>query len=278
MFKLKPRTRFLGQNPLSYPSTEGPKILYGCLQILNISPEKFKVIADHAQTCLIGEKLYLYNSTSPERKAGVVFNLVGSLRGMVYEDKYVPVEKLSEDEKVDAQKIMASAFDHLDDAESIENEASIANFVPRFSNANDANSSSSPGTENAADCTFGFWNMNGESDNASSSSIPRHLSPVYSFGPGFIDTFSLFTTDNMDILSQGIDYPILSRAGSEDFGENQLRQFLIERHSDETPAARDNQMTGTSVPPSTVARQRWRMAIKIVAFGDIQARKKQRLQ
>lgn len=74
--------------------------MYGCLQILNISPEKFKVIADHAQTCLIGEKLYLYNSTSPERKAGVVFNLVGSLRGMVYEDKYVPVEKLSEDEKV----------------------------------------------------------------------------------------------------------------------------------------------------------------------------------
>lgn len=53
---------------------------------------------------------------------------------------------------VDAHEIMPISFEHLDDAETIENEASsIANYVPRFSNANDVDSLSSSRTKNAPD-------------------------------------------------------------------------------------------------------------------------------
>lgn len=64
---------------------------------------------------------------------------------------------------------MASAFLDLDNAESIENEASIAHFIPQSSNANGANTSNSPGTEDDADGRS-FSNTNNV---ASTSSSPR---------------------------------------------------------------------------------------------------------
>lgn len=64
---------------------------------------------------------------------------------------------------------MASAFLDLNKAKSIENEASIAHFVPQSSNANGANTSNSPGTEDDADGRS-FSNTNNV---ASTSSSPR---------------------------------------------------------------------------------------------------------
>lgn len=84
----------------SLPSDRRTKHLCVCLQILKVSAEKYKVIIDHAKTCSIGENLYMYNSMRCGREVSAIFNVVGCLRGLLYVDKYVPIDKLSEDEKV----------------------------------------------------------------------------------------------------------------------------------------------------------------------------------
>lgn len=123
-------------------------------QILKLSAKQYKVLVNHAKTCPIGENLYMYNSTVCGREVSAIFNVIGCLRGLLYADKYVSIDKLSEDEKVDACKIMASAFLDLDNAQSIENESSIAHFMFQSSNADGANTSSSPRTENADGRSF----------------------------------------------------------------------------------------------------------------------------
>lgn len=169
--------------------------------------------------------------------------------------------------------ISALEFENVVNIED-ENGTSIAIFAAGSSNAIDANTSSIYRTENIAGSNSGFLKMIDESDNnASASTVSRHLSPVHSFGR---DPFIFFPPNNMDIFGHGIDYPIYSRSASEDYGE-----LFIEEHSDKRAAAGDKQMmTGNHhvLPSSSVARRRWRMAINVVAFGDMQARKKMRLK
>lgn len=59
----------------------------------------WEVITDHARTCMIDEGLYLYYYPSSQQKTGVVFNVVGQVKGLVRESLYFPTDLLSEKEK-----------------------------------------------------------------------------------------------------------------------------------------------------------------------------------
>lgn len=67
---------------------------------------------DHAQTCLIDDQsMYLYyHSSSSEFKTGVVFDVVGGLKGAIHDSRYVPVNNLSADEKVCISRINLALF------------------------------------------------------------------------------------------------------------------------------------------------------------------------
>lgn len=55
---------------------------------------------DHAHTCPIDDrKICSYNS-STEHKTGVVFNIVGKLKGVLCNNQFVPIESVCEAEKV----------------------------------------------------------------------------------------------------------------------------------------------------------------------------------
>ncbi|KAJ9559555.1 hypothetical protein OSB04_004715 [Centaurea solstitialis] len=90
-----------------------------------MSTKMWEVVVEHATRCVIDDnKLYLYCPQSQKRD-GVVFNIVGQVLGLISGGKYVVSDKLSETEKTAAQKLVISAFHHLDKVLSYDDEASL---------------------------------------------------------------------------------------------------------------------------------------------------------
>jgi hypothetical protein len=71
------------------------------LQILGpgMSAKMWEVTVDHARTCVLDKKLYVYYPSGTQQKKGVVFTIVGEVRGVLSDCLYVTSEKLSETEK-----------------------------------------------------------------------------------------------------------------------------------------------------------------------------------
>lgn len=71
------------------------------MQILGtgMSAKMWEITVDHARTCVIDKRVFLYCPSSSQQKNGVVFNIVGQVRGLLSECQYVPLDKLSETEK-----------------------------------------------------------------------------------------------------------------------------------------------------------------------------------
>ncbi|KAL3512926.1 hypothetical protein ACH5RR_025643 [Cinchona calisaya] len=261
---------------------------------LDVSAAKFKAIVDHAQTCMIGSNLHKYYSPNCERKAAVVFDVVGRLQGLLHGDQFVSVDNLAEDEKVDAHKMVVSAFEHRKDVQPIDIVASIADFPSQSPNG--VNTSSSPRVESPSGSDYGMCKAIDGIDNALSRASSRHLSPIYSLGRmSSFDGFGSLPMDNMEFLSQGIHYSDLSTTACADPGDNEHLQFLIfdhndnlqcanpslEAQADQSTAATGGQRAVAHVPSSSQARSRWRMAVvslrkRIIAPEDSHAQKKQR--
>lgn len=84
------------------------RISFGCLyfflktiQILGsgMSAKMWEVTVEHALTCVIDKRVYLYYSPGTQPIKCVVFNIVGELLGLLTESQYVRVDKLSKNEK-----------------------------------------------------------------------------------------------------------------------------------------------------------------------------------
>lgn len=74
---------------------------FGHVQILGtgMSAKMWEVTVEHARTCILDKRVYLYCTSSSQQKTGVVFNVVGQVTGLLSECQYVPIDKLSETEK-----------------------------------------------------------------------------------------------------------------------------------------------------------------------------------
>lgn len=72
-----------------------------CTQILGtgMSAKMWEVTVDHARTCVLDKRTFLYCPPGSQQKSGVVFNVVGQMMGLLSECQYVPIDKLSETEK-----------------------------------------------------------------------------------------------------------------------------------------------------------------------------------
>ena len=76
-------------------------MLFRSVQILGtgMSAKMWEVTVEHAQTCVLEKRMFLYSPPSSRQKNGVVFNVVGQVMGLLLECQYVPIDKLSETEK-----------------------------------------------------------------------------------------------------------------------------------------------------------------------------------
>lgn len=70
------------------------------VQILNIGPKAWEEVTDHAKTCIIGEEVYIYIDPNSQQKCGVVFDVVGQVKGLLKESQYFPMNMLSDDKQV----------------------------------------------------------------------------------------------------------------------------------------------------------------------------------
>ena len=64
-----------------------------------MSAKMWEVTVEHAQTCVLEKRMFLYSPPSSQQKYGVVFNVVGQVMGLLLECQYVPIDELSETEK-----------------------------------------------------------------------------------------------------------------------------------------------------------------------------------
>ncbi|CAN1132961.1 Calmodulin-binding protein 60 A [Linum perenne] len=145
-----------------------------------MSAKMWEVTVEHAQTCILDNRIYLYFSPG-QPKISVVFNIVGQVRGLLSDCQYVPVDKMSETEKVDAHNLVVAAFGCWDEVICCDDETSL---VAASSNLNSVPySSSSSKTENSNSSKALALQKVGEFDFAQpSASSPDIVSSLYSVG------------------------------------------------------------------------------------------------
>lgn len=71
------------------------------IQILGsgMSNRMWENTVEHAKTCVLGEKLYIYYSNATH-SAGVVFNHIYELQGLITDGQFLPLESLHHNQKV----------------------------------------------------------------------------------------------------------------------------------------------------------------------------------
>lgn len=95
-----------------------------------MSAKMWEVTVEHARTCAVGERVYLYYSPSSQHKNGVVFNVLGQAIGLYSESHYVPIDKMSENDKISAQETVREASRNWDGVISFEDLNSVLSFSP----------------------------------------------------------------------------------------------------------------------------------------------------
>ncbi|KAI3454547.1 hypothetical protein Pfo_011210 [Paulownia fortunei] len=141
-----------------------------------MSAKMWEVTVEHARTCVLDKKLYLYGASE---KNGVVFNVVGQVMGIFSDGQYVPADKLSEAEKADARELVVSAFADREKIVTFDDESSL--IMPTSSSLSIVQSSKLPSdgiyhedlsSHKIGRCTY-------LQQNASS---PDYMQSVYSVG------------------------------------------------------------------------------------------------
>ncbi|XP_022767672.1 calmodulin-binding protein 60 A-like isoform X2 [Durio zibethinus] len=90
-----------------------------------MSAKMWEVTVEHAQTCVLDKRRHLYCPPGSQQKSGVVFNIVGQVTGIISECQYVTIDRLSETEKIEAQNLVISAFEHWAEVIVFDDEASL---------------------------------------------------------------------------------------------------------------------------------------------------------
>lgn len=85
------------------------------MQILGtgMSTKMWEVTVEHARTCVLDKRVYVYCPPGTQQKSGVVFNVVGQVMGLLSECQYVPIDKLSETQKAHFPYHIRSFFSSL---------------------------------------------------------------------------------------------------------------------------------------------------------------------
>ncbi|MBA0622040.1 hypothetical protein Godav_007610 [Gossypium davidsonii] len=97
-----------------------------------MSAKMWEITVEHARTCVLDKRRHVYCPPGSQQKSGVVFNVVGQLTGLLSECQYLTTDKLSETEKIEAQNLAISAFEHWAEVISFDDEASLINICQTF--------------------------------------------------------------------------------------------------------------------------------------------------
>ncbi|KAM1397851.1 hypothetical protein ACFX2I_015384 [Malus domestica] len=172
-----------------------------------MSAKMWEVTVEHAQTCTLDKRVYLYYPPSSQ-ETGVAFNIVGQVMGLLLEHEYVSVSKLSETQKADGYHLVISAFEHWEEVVPFEDEASLIAASSNFTNV--LHTSSSPRAEDLGGSKFLASQKIGGFDYAQpSASSPDIIPSIYSVGStSGLDDYALHNIDGFGLrYDQTLSFP-----------------------------------------------------------------------
>ncbi|XVF70046.1 hypothetical protein PTKIN_Ptkin11bG0130200 [Pterospermum kingtungense] len=76
-----------------------------------MSNKMWESLLDHAKTCVLSGKFYVYY-TDDSRNVGVVFNNIYELNGLISGEQYFPADSLSDSQKVYVDTLLKKAYDN----------------------------------------------------------------------------------------------------------------------------------------------------------------------
>lgn len=100
--------------------------------ILGMTEKKWKALLDHAKTCTLNGKLYVYYHDNGNDH-GVIFNSVGQVRGLTAGRVYYAADIFSPEQKVCADKLVKKAYENWNDVSPHEAEASSSSMLEKIS-------------------------------------------------------------------------------------------------------------------------------------------------
>ncbi|KAI4343782.1 hypothetical protein L6164_011091 [Bauhinia variegata] len=246
-----------------------------------MSTKMWEVTVEHARTCVLDSRRHLYFPPQSEPKTGVVFNAVGQVTGLLSECQYVPVDKLSETEKVDAQNLVFSAFKQLEGVVSYEDENSLMDGFSQLTNVYYTSTSSRTEGSSASRLLTPQKTAGFDYTQASASS-PDIMSSIYSVGAtSGMDDFCLQNIDNLGLrYDPSLSFPV--QVGSslicdsdpmihtfDDEDHLQIFDNDLQSHSHilESRADLQSAVDGFLLAQSTVkAQRRWRKLFNVLKW------------
>ncbi|GAB2223754.1 hypothetical protein Droror1_Dr00004494 [Drosera rotundifolia] len=191
-------------------SKEHVKSVREFLILLHVHPEKLRgilgsgmstrmweVAIEHARTCVLDKRVYVYTCPSIVPGKGVAFNEVGNVIGVFSETHYLPADELPEKDKIDAMKLVLSAFQNRERVLSFDD---VDSFLSAFSQALSSRLSDSQKTECSSKNKFVPCDRNNRSDYTPANVFGTDaMSPFYAIGcMGSSDNYMLDSIECVD--------------------------------------------------------------------------------
>ncbi|XAR51186.1 hypothetical protein NMG60_11005742 [Bertholletia excelsa] len=99
-----------------------------------MSNRMWEALVEHAKTCALGGKLYVYYSDD-SRNVGVVFNNIYELSGLIANDQYFSADALSDSQKVYVDTLLKKAYDNWNQVVEYDGKSLLSFKQTRRSNA-----------------------------------------------------------------------------------------------------------------------------------------------
>ncbi|GMH01309.1 hypothetical protein Nepgr_003148 [Nepenthes gracilis] len=100
-----------------------------------MSAKMWEATVEHARTCVLDTRVFLYCPPTSEPIKGVAFNEAGQVIGLLSGSQYSPVDKLSEIEKHDAHDLVVSASRNLGSVKAFDDRNSLLGFISNVTGA-----------------------------------------------------------------------------------------------------------------------------------------------
>ncbi|KAH0901143.1 hypothetical protein HID58_040646 [Brassica napus] len=88
---------------------------------------------EHAKTCVLGGKLYVYYTEQTHNNTGVVFNHIYEFQGLIANGHFLSLESLDHDQKISADIMVKAAYENWHKA--VEYDGKLLNFLPEAKRA-----------------------------------------------------------------------------------------------------------------------------------------------
>ncbi|KAI3763118.1 hypothetical protein L1987_53568 [Smallanthus sonchifolius] len=104
-------------------------------EILNVCPNKLRTILNHAKVCKDDKGIYLYHYPKDGQKSkGVAFNISGQLVGIIAESRFVPCDKLPNEERL--RSWIVSSSEHWDEVAPFNDQDALINHLQERTTVN----------------------------------------------------------------------------------------------------------------------------------------------